>query len=204
MGGHEIYRPRGPFKAVKMIFDSGTTYSYFPQLMYMSIMENISNHCSKNKKNCGGMTEFKQDSCVAYSQTNYPTKEAFFDSFPPIEFVFAEQNRRYVWFPRDYLHERKNPFDEKSPGFCNTVNLSDSPNSLLLGAMFMRHYDIYFDRANEKITFVRAHCDGERVESINSFIEAKKKKARRPSTADHKHKKRPGSHRKRSRSHLHN
>ncbi len=201
MAAVEIYRPRGPFKAVKMIFDSGTTYSYFPQLMYLSIMESINHHCAKKKKHCGGMDEYKQDSCVAYSQSLYPSKEAFLDSFPPIEFVFAEKSRRFVWFPRDYLHERKNPFDEKSPGFCNTINMSDSPNSLLLGAMFMRHYDIYFDRVNEKISFVRAHCDGERVESINSFIASKQKKAKKPSTGIHKRKSKP--HKKRRRSRLH-
>lgn len=185
-----------------MLFDSGTTYSYFPQLMYMNIMENINHHCGQKEKNCGGLNEFKQDSCISFTPSKYPTKEDFFDTFPPIEFVFAEKNRKYVWFPRDYLHERKNPFDEKTPSFCNTLNLSDSPGSLLLGAMFMRHYDIYFDRANDKITFVRAHCDGERVESINSYITGSPKKPKKSSRAPKRKPKSRKSHRKRKHGHL--
>lgn len=178
INGKEIYRPGSHLKFAKMLFDSGTTFSYFPKKMFNSIIKSISEYCKKDKKNCGGLGDFSKDSCASFLSSSYASKDAFLDSFPPIEFVF-EKNKKYVWFPRDYLAERPNPFDDKSPNFCCTIQLSDSPEIMLLGAMFMRHYDIYFNRRKEEISFVRAHCDGDRVQSIMSYIDGSHYKTKR-------------------------
>ena len=66
-----------------------------------------------------------------------------------------------MWFPKDYMYKS----DEKDLSgltvFCTSINKENIKGNSFstFGSLFMRHYDIYFNRKQSTVSFVRAECD---------------------------------------------
>jgi hypothetical protein len=43
--------------------------------------------------------------------------------------------------------------------FCTGVRANDQPGPSILDGQFMRHYDVYFNREKNAVSFVRSNCD---------------------------------------------
>ena len=83
-------------------------------------------------------------------------------SFPPLDFMFS-QDAQYRWFPEDYFIN-----EELKGQWC--IAMEYLGGRLILGGVFMRHYDIYFDKANSKIKFARSKCNGnDHVTTFNHY-----------------------------------
>ena len=86
-------------------------------------------------------------------------------SFPPLDFMFSE-NALYRWFPEDYFI-----FEKRKDEWC--IGMEYLANGLLLGGVFMRNYDIYFDKVHSQIKFVRAQCNED--DHISTFEKHQRK-----------------------------
>lgn len=64
---------------------------------------------------------------------------------------FFNDSIEYKWHPQDYLVQ---PLDSKTHYCVGVKTLSH----MILGAIFMRNYDIYFDRTAKKVGFMRSNC----------------------------------------------
>ncbi|KAL4490371.1 hypothetical protein ABPG72_002581 [Tetrahymena utriculariae] len=144
-------------------FDSGTTYTYFPNKQYNFIMNQIDEHC-KDPQNCLG--EFvNNERCYLYKKNNI-TIQQFFDSFPIIYLQF-DDDQIFYWPPMSYMYEKK------KYKFCITI---DSYGYSILGQNFMRYNDILFDRESKQITIRNANCSqyvyGDKEVYQNSIVDA--------------------------------
>ena len=60
----------------------------------------------------------------------------------------------YVWFASDYLYDSGMYSSGSSREFCTGVRANDQPGPSILGGQFMRHYDVYFNREKNSISFI--------------------------------------------------
>ena len=67
--------------------------------------------------------------------------------------------KRFIWFPSDYLYDSGMYATGSSREFCTGVRANDQPGPSILGGQFMRHYDVYFNRDQNRISFIRSNCD---------------------------------------------
>lgn len=151
---------------ISAMFDSGTTFTFFPRDIHGKAMDQLGKYCRKlGKDGCRGVTSFDEDTCVTIDAKIYPNTDDFFKVFPPIIFKL-EGGAKYVWEAREYFHRRSfaNP-----PQFCMTFKTSIFPIPIF-GNTFMRNYDIYFDRVHSKIRFIRSQCGTEVVASIRPYL----------------------------------
>lgn len=132
----------GPF------FDTGTTFLYLPSDLMSQFTKQFSAHCTKSVDNCASQKKYKE--CYLWDKTKYPVLNDFLASFPVITFYFNE-NVPYKWYPQDYLVQ---PLDSALHYCIGVKSLSHT----ILGALFMRNYDIFFDRTEKRIGFRRANC----------------------------------------------
>lgn len=66
------------------------------------------------------------------------------------------QSAVYEWHPNDYLIKEKVRNKKEKRQIFSLAFLSG--DSTILGATFMRNYDISFNVRNLQITFIRANC----------------------------------------------
>jgi len=136
------------FSSQAPFFDSGTTFVYFTSDLFANFVSYFHSACSKNSANCGGTGAHHE--CYHFDAKKYESFESFAKTFPEISFQFNE-NERVKWLPRDYLAVSL----ESKEHFCIGVKSLKTP---ILGALFMKNYDVYFDRINKKIEMTRSNC----------------------------------------------
>ncbi len=128
--------------------DSGTTFVYFSHNLYNRMKSTLVAFCSKKKENCGGFDNFQE--CYPYDKTLYPNKYDLYDTFPTINFNFDGVD--VDWYPHDYLANGENLEVEE---ICYGIKpLRDA----ILGAIFMKNYDFYLDKVNQRVGFIRSNC----------------------------------------------
>lgn len=142
----------------QVFLDSGTTFVYFGGQLYGLIRAEFESFCSARKSNCGG--ERKMQSCYIYDSKSYRNITKFFAGFPILKFEFNGK-QEIAWYPEDYLVKRE---EVEGVYYCPGMKKSDS---VVLGATFMRNYDINFNKAEKSVTFVRSNC-GETEEFISN------------------------------------
>ena len=144
----------------KVFFDSGTTYTYFSDELFDSWKKSFSDFCKRAPKNCNGENEYKN--CYDVKQDNGGL-EKFLSTFPPAVFTFNGKVP-YYWYPQDY-------FSDTDVNVCIGIKpLKD----LILGANFMRNYDIFFEQETQRITFARANCSRESSITFKEEIQVAK------------------------------
>ena len=123
---------------------------YFTSDLFSNFVSYFHSACSKNPANCGGKGAHHE--CYHFDAKKYESFENFAKTFPEITFQFNESDR-VKWLPRDYLAVSL----ESQEHFCIGVKSLKTP---ILGALFMKNFDVHFDRVNKKISMIRANCGG--------------------------------------------
>lgn len=130
--------------------DSGTTYVYFGAVLYDSMKQVFNIFCRQKHSNCGYSSKYK--TCFKFDRLQWQNNlQAFFAGFPVISFEF-NGGQIVNWYPEDYLVKKDT---DKHPYYCPGVKRL---SNVILGATFMRNYDIYFNKVEKTITFTRANC----------------------------------------------
>lgn len=151
---------------MKALFDTGTTHTLFPEYIHAKVMKQLSVQCMKlGKHGCRGLTHFNQNTCVSIDLKKYKSADEFFSVFPPLTFEF-QNGAKMVWMAREYFHLK---YDTTPAHYCLTFKPQGNSQALF-GNTFMRHYDIFFDRVNSEIHYVKAHCDNATVYSIRPYM----------------------------------
>ena len=139
----------GELNSEGAFFDSGTTYMYTSHMMFRKIKKRFDKFCDKSAKNCGG--ESRWEECYSIDDEHMEDLDNYFRSFPMFTFHFGG-NKPYRWYPSDYLI-KNGDLDQ----YCVGIKpLKD----MILGAVFMRNYDILFDKTRRLIGFSRSDCNG--------------------------------------------
>jgi hypothetical protein len=132
------------------LVDSGTTFVYFPTELYNSFKLLLASVCRRRSETCAKTSDFQ--SCYTYNSTSYPNIQDFFDTFPPITVV--TEGVELLWEPREYMFQMNSEIN-----YCLAIYPLED---IVLGAAFMRNFDIKFDTETQRIGFARANCDGSR------------------------------------------
>ncbi len=136
----------------KAIFDSGTTFVYFNHKIFYSLQNMIKKFCKRDEQNCGGYDKYLP--CYEIKGNRYD----FIKSFPNIKIEFnGLENTRVNWSPFDYFSQDNN----SKKKLCISVKPFKEN---LLGAVFMRNYDVFFNLRKQEISLIRAKC------SQNEFL----------------------------------
>lgn len=159
-----------PEFAMEALLDSGTTFTYLPQKVHSRLMHQINDWCRQDSARCAGHTDFSEQFCVTHDNAKYSSERALIESFPPLQFRLGTgaHTATIVWFPRDYINQRRNTFIGETT-FCTAIKSTEDSVGLL-GGMFMRHYDVLFDREHHQAHFIRAHCDDLEVPGITGRL----------------------------------
>ena len=112
-------------------------------------------------RECGGFKAIDWNTkCFDYTPSeHFPTLEEWYESFPHVYMVF-EPNATIPLFPRDYF------FLENGKQCMGFAYLD---GRIILGALFMRNFDVQFDRDNLLVKMVRADCSQEKIPEFRSF-----------------------------------
>lgn len=101
-------------------------------------------------RTCGGYKDFSQLSIVLrYNKEKYETIEDWLESFPHIYFSFYP-DAVITLYPRDYV------YNDSGEDYHLGFDRLDS--RIILGGVFMRNYDIQFNRQNQTVSIVRSEC----------------------------------------------
>jgi len=134
--GSQVQAALGSF-----IVDSGTTFTYFTSVQATALREAVRVACGGGA--CGGAT-------LATARC-WEAEPGAVDAFPPLEFQLGSSGElvTYQWAPKGYLYEAH------AGRWCYAFS-GDPP--LTLGASFLQHHLIVFDRSNKSLGFARAEC----------------------------------------------
>ena len=124
-------------------FDTGATLTYLPLELHGLWVAAFGTFCAAKAGRCGGTGEYR-----ACYELPGPDRQAFLRSFPNVTFTFGDVD--YAWMAQDYLVG-------EATQTCVGVQAA---RDLVLGASFMRNYDITFDLSTQTVGFVRADCAG--------------------------------------------
>lgn len=96
--------------------------------------------------------------CYEFNASKQSFSE-FAAQFPTFDF-YMENNFTFAWSPLDYLTKDLN-YDRY---FCLPVFAYDAqPLRFILGQVWMRNWDILFDKEQEMLTFIRSNCSTYKV-----------------------------------------
>lgn len=140
----EVMNDRGG----KAFLDTGTTFMYVSQALFNAIVSAFNSHCLRGQDRCGAAVGYQE--CYHVNPLKYPKMNEFVSTFPIFDFKFAG-GETIKWYPQDYFVASGS---SKSYQCIGIKVLKD----MILGALFMRNYDISFEKNGKKITFVRANC----------------------------------------------
>ena len=145
--------PHSIFKApVVASIETGNTISYFPSIIFKSIIKSFNTFCDEKVGRCGNFT---YDSELGYCAP-FPDREslfkAVFNYWPNITLYFGDV--RYKWKPINYYYYY---FQKDVRKACLGFDYHSS-DRVILGANFIHGYDIIFDRQNQKLGFVLSDC----------------------------------------------
>lgn len=134
------------------IIDSGTTYTYFPGIIYRALSAQLRTYCSVHD-GCGA--DSVDGSSGAYDSGSECWRlrqpEQGLHLFPTIELVFAD-GVRVEWPARGYLHERGRPGT-----WCQTF-IENNVDQTVLGISWMLHKDVIFDLSGGRLGVAQANC----------------------------------------------
>ena len=139
----------------KVFLDTGTTFVYFGSQLFSKFSFFITNFCSDNPENCGRHNKYQE--CYPFNKHAYKDIDEFFATFPKLTFKF-NKDVEWAWYPQDYMVAALG----SSAHYCIGVK---ALKDIILGAVFMRNYDIHFDKVKKKVHFVRSNCG-----NTNEFI----------------------------------
>uniref|UniRef100_A0A7S4RMF9 Peptidase A1 domain-containing protein n=1 Tax=Alexandrium monilatum TaxID=311494 RepID=A0A7S4RMF9_9DINO len=123
--------------AGRYAMDSGTTFTYFSNSQALALRSAVASACGAGA--CGSATR-ASSSC-------WRATEADLDRFPQLHIAMGQAT--YIWQARGYL-------SSEHPGlWCYTFR-GDPP--LTLGASFMRHHLVVFDRDAGMLHFAPSPC----------------------------------------------
>ena len=132
----------------KAFLDTGTTFVYFGKELFEQFTSFFKGFCKSHPKNCAGSEEYEE--CYHFNPKHYKNLDEFLATFPPINFTF-NGNINFNWNPYDYLVQALGSKQHYCPG---VKMLKD----VILGAVFMRNFDVYFDKVQKQISFTRSNC----------------------------------------------
>lgn len=132
----------------KAFLDTGTTFVYFSPELFGKFMFFIGNFCAEQPDRCGRKGSYQE--CYHFNKNRYKDLNEFYATFPKMTFKF-NGDMVWDWFPQDYLVQAL----DSTNHFCIGVK---SLKDIILGAVFMRNYDIYFDKLKKQVSFVRSNC----------------------------------------------
>lgn len=128
--------------------DTGTTFVYVSKPFYAQIVSTFSHFCKQSKGNCGGNKGYQE--CYKYIPFMFRNDDDFMNTFPVFDFQF-EGGAVVKWFPQDYFVG-----GPENEGYkCIGIKVL---KDMILGALFMRNYDVSFEKNSKSITFVRSNC----------------------------------------------
>lgn len=128
--------------------DTGTTFVYVSQPFFRAIVSTFDDFCGQQKSNCAGNLGHKE--CYHFNPVLFPTTYDFLKTFPTFEFKFAG-NAAIKWLPQDYFVKMA----DNNAYLCIGIKML---KDMILGALFMRNYDVSFEKFGKKITFTRSSC----------------------------------------------
>ena len=128
--------------------DSGSTFSYLNKDIFQVFTAAITEGCRNIKGGCAGTGRYKE--CYSYRAQDFGSFENFAKSFPNITYTFGN-GQTWEWFAQDYLV----PSIDNENEMCIAVKTF---RLNILGAVFMRNYNVIFDRDAKKVHFARASC----------------------------------------------
>ena len=143
----------------KAALDSGTTFVYFSLKLYNAFKLKFANFCRSGSTNCAKISDFQ--TCYIHNKKAYPNIQDFFNTFPPIMFTF-DDTVMIDWVPSEYFFH-----DGNSTSYCIGI---EPLKDLILGAIFMKNFDILFDQEKKSVGFVQANCDGSGPKDLTTFI----------------------------------
>ena len=134
--------------------DSGTTLSFFPNVIYDEVISVFDSECKKFGYNKCGKYEYVSDSGACYIFDNYThLNNAIKNFWPTITFFINDYE--FKWKPEYYffnISEEKNR-SEACIGFCKGGSWR-----FTFGSTWFIGHDIIFDRENKLIGFAEAEC----------------------------------------------
>ena len=131
----------------KVFFDSGTTFTYFSHELFAQWKLVFDQFCRLKDSHCAGYTEFSQ--CYDFESKNLTIEDAL-RTFPNQTFTFND-DLVYTWHAQDYFI---------FSGSANCIGIKPLKD-LILGANFMRNYDLFFNIEEQTVSFARANCSGD-------------------------------------------
>ena len=140
------------------LFDSGTTKTYFPYLLYQFILYTF-NASVSNKVEKDDIYGY----CIEYDSLDLLNNEV--NSIWP-EIMFSIEQYNYTWKAKDYSYIIVDSSKDKYQaclGFTET-----NEEKIILGTTWMYGYDIIFDIDKKKIGLAKANCDKDTNIIINN------------------------------------
>ena len=148
-------------KRYGVYLDSGTTLIHGPPEIIDLIYKDIESKCADphSGRTCGGHKSIEMSTkCYDFSPSaSFPNIEDWYESFPIVTFKFGD-NVSLDLHPRDYFFIEN---DRQCFGFDYLKT------KMILGSIFMRNFDVQFDRQNSKIRIARANCSGDDEASLD-------------------------------------
>lgn len=143
---------------MEYILDSGTTYIWLEDTLYNSIVSSVDDFCHESDKNCLGTKYNPIRSCWRANTGHEQDKiDKVISTYPPINFYLGDEEIKISLSPLEYfvVEKESNGMIKVCSSFRNGAQVGET----LLGNQFFKNYDFYFDREDEKISFVRSNCN---------------------------------------------
>jgi len=155
-------------------FDTTSPFSYLPKNLFKTLYNQITELCtSKHGKNLCG--KFQTDSQLGYC-VSYSSRESLFKSindFWPNITLYLQNGTEYSMEPINYYYYYFHGSDRKA---CLGIKPIEK-EYIIFGSNFMHGKDIIFDKANQILGFVNAHCS-EKSNIIKNVLIDKKPKTK--------------------------
>lgn len=139
---------------VGTILDSGTTFVYLRDKIFKSVIRQYNEYCQKPGNCIGNRVYIKGEStdCFSYEDSSNLTQGGFFRSFPILTFYIG--GITVDWLPENYLYA----YSSSDSTYCIGI-YNNHEGANVLGAIFMRGFDVVFDKEREMIGFAESNCD---------------------------------------------
>ena len=152
-------------KPLKVMIDSGTTFTHLPDKHLQQILKTISFYCREKKNRCGRIENpvFSPNSCIEFSQPDdyFETEKELLDSFPDIKLHFGDRTKPYTLRPKNYFYKEhttnKKDIENGIIRLCLALKGREI-DRMILGAFGMIDYNFYFDRKAKNIKIFKEDC----------------------------------------------
>jgi len=123
------------------IVDSGTTYTYLPDPLYVKLHSAIVSFCDSHDR-CGATSS--TGACWQHRKKGVP-----YDNYPTVRFRF--ESGTMLWKPRAYLYR-------KDTGVCLGIASNGGTKQTVLGATWMINTNVIFDIDQKRLGVAEASC----------------------------------------------